>query len=161
MGERIEKSYLTSASKRTKARNNKVYARTLCWAVLKRDGKTIWGKMSIVIPHYVIGVYERSCASIRKITLLFVKLFEENAEAWIGETNICHLLQFIIIGENDKALIVKWLYTLSLISETASCISLECSLMFQIHGYLSLVTHIYLPERCNMEKWGLYLGKDI
>lgn len=107
MGERIEKSYLTSTSKRTKARNNKGYARTLCRALLKRDGKTIWGKMSIVIPHCVIGVYERSCASIRKITLLFVKLFEENAVAWIGETNIWHLLQFTITEENDKALIVK------------------------------------------------------
>lgn len=43
--------------------------------------------------------------------------------------DIHHLLQFIIIGGNNKALIVKGLDTLLLISETVSCTSsLEYSL---------------------------------
>lgn len=55
---------------------------------------------------------------IRKTTLLFERLFEENAEAWISKANIYHLLQLIIIGKNNKALIVKWLHSFALISET-------------------------------------------
>ena len=59
--------------------------------MLKRDGKPIGGKMSVIILHYVIGMLERTSAFMRKkITLLFVALFEENAEAWIGETFIIY-----------------------------------------------------------------------
>ena len=131
----------------------------ICYSpVLKRDGKPIWGKISIIIPCYVTDVFERSCASIRKITLLLKKLFEETAEAWIGKANIYHLSQ-LTIGKNDKALIVKWLDTLLLISET-----LMLRQFFRMFPSTStvmlLVICIYLLERCYV-KWGLYLGKDI
>lgn len=153
----MEKSYLMSVPERIKAKNKW----SICCAVLKRDRNPIQEKMSVVIPHYVIDVYERSCASIRKTTLLLELLFEENTEAWIGKANICHLLQFITIGENDKVLILMWLDTL-LISENVSCTSsLECPPDVSDLWLLLLVTHIYLPVRCYIEKRGLYLGKDI
>lgn len=64
-----------STPKRTKARNNEVYARALCWAVLKRDGKPIWGKMSAIILHYVIGMLERTSAFIRKNHIVICEAF--------------------------------------------------------------------------------------
>lgn len=64
----------------------------ICYSfVLKRDGKFIWGKISIIIFCYVIDVFERSCVFIRKIILLFKKFFEENVEVWIGKVNIYYL----------------------------------------------------------------------
>lgn len=44
----------------TKLEINEVYATALFWDVLKRDGKLIWGKMSIVIPYYAIDVLKEA-----------------------------------------------------------------------------------------------------
>lgn len=89
---------------KTKARNKWSTCYSPVLGSVKRDGKPIWGKMNIIIRYYVIGVFEWICMSIRKNTWLFEKLFEENAEAWIGKVNIYHLLQLAIIGKKWHSL---------------------------------------------------------